>query len=343
MRLLLGRPLRYAQSSRRPLALAKLLTTLLLALILALRPMYVALDDLNYVNYFSGEYWHVIDTEIDWLALIEEPVWLAYTRVLGAILDPEIALRVTIFFSVCLLFFSLNRLSPKAGIIIFVSFVVCHELAVQLYFNQIRQGLALSLLLLVFASINSPAIRFGGVVIVSLIHTSVLAVAPAVLVMRLVKRPMYRFAIAGLVVIGLVILVGAVVPNFYLGRREDLYEFGGRFTPNYYIFILAKFAPVFVLTGVLRRDGWKDDWYFVALIYFIFALGITLVSEVGGRLMYFSTAFVVALLCVNWRYEVGKIAAVYWLALSLFSALYEGTKLDTYDSWIGRWSLILGL
>jgi len=343
MTLFLQQPPRYAVSSRWRLTLAKLLPTLLLALILTLRPMYVALDDLNYVNYFSGEYWRVIDTGNYWLALIEEPIWLAYTSVLGAILDPEIAVRVTIFVSVCLFFFSLNRLAPQAYLFIFLAFLICDQLAVQLYFNQIRQGLALSLFLLVLALTNSPAARFGGTLVASLVHTAFLAVAPVVLIARLVKHPMYRLAIGSLVAIGLLILAQTVAPNIEWGRREAIYEFGRKFNFNYYIFILVEFAPIFILTGVFRHGGWKDDLYYVTLVYFILAFGVTLINEVGGRLMYFSTAFVVVLIGINFRFKQGKIAAIYWLVLSLFYVLYEGTKLADYDSWSGRWSLILGL
>lgn len=323
-------------------ASVKTLIIITLAFILSSREMYVALDDHNYLAYFSGGNIEGFFGDSWWSTVIDEPLWKGYTNLLGAILEPEIALRVTIFFSVYAFLFALNRFSPEAfGFFIF-SFLICHELAVQLYFNQLRQGFAISLGLLVLSLANTSLLRMGGILGAALIHTSMLTVLPVLFIIQWVKRGSYRLIFVCFAVGFIFLMMRDGLQNIDLGRRSDDYDFAGVLNLNFYIFTAIKYVPIFVLIALSRADGWRNYWYCFSLIYFFIAIGMTFLSEAGGRLTYMSTVFVIILISTNWKFKYGKIVAIYFLAVSLFFSILEGTKLSDYDAWSGRWSLILG-
>jgi hypothetical protein len=75
-----------------------------ISLILATRNIYIAIDDENYINYFSSTDYGFSDLfslKIDnwWNFLLDEPLWRRYSAIMGQILNAESALKVTIFFS----------------------------------------------------------------------------------------------------------------------------------------------------------------------------------------------------------------------------------------------------
>lgn len=154
----------------------------LLAAVLALRPMYVALDDYSYIDYFSHSFQYI---EFSVRFFMDEPLWLFYSASIGEVLGPENALRLTLFLSVWFFFAAFSNIKNKNLIFLIFFFVICQEMAVQLYFNQIRQGVALSIFLFV-------ALRFGRPIFAALlattIHTSFLVVVVTRIFVVLIQK-----------------------------------------------------------------------------------------------------------------------------------------------------------
>src|SRR5271166_2545930 len=120
------------------------LTLAVIPAILAIRKLYIAPDDLGYIVYFSNENsWleQLLNASDWWLTIIEEPLWNIYTITIGMTIGAEEAFRVTIFLGAFLFLYCSAKLSGSWSTTALL-FVFSTPLAPQMYFNQVRQGIA---------------------------------------------------------------------------------------------------------------------------------------------------------------------------------------------------------
>lgn len=311
-----------------------------LALVLASRALYTAPDDVNYIAYFEGTYWTQL-TNSWWIYPVEEPLWSLYATSVGNVFGPESALRATIFLSALGFLYASNRLSRGAWLLVVLLFVVDEVLATQMYYNQIRQGVALSVFLLV-------AVLGGGLLwaalVATVVHSSFFVLLVSVLAALLVRKDYLIFLfILPATLVG-VLLAQSFLDDFDLGRRAATYEFAGALNMNYYVVALLQYG---LTLSLVRPASGNDDseqiWYRVTVIFTILALSITMIHEAGARLMYISNALVLILLGQNlWRWRA-VLATLFWIVALVFHQLNAAFKLSfgDEDTGIGRWWLIL--
>lgn len=316
--------------------------SIVIALLLASRNLYVALDDNNYIVYFS------IDDAFSglsghwWNYLLDEPLWRLYCMLLGKTFGPEGALRVTIFFSTLMFLVASGKLTRGAWVLVFFAFVIDDNLATQMYFNQIRQGFALSIFLIIIAIGFSS---LWGAAVAALVHSSFLPVIPCLLMAMCVRKFNVHWIIAVMVTfIGAYVLF-SLSPNIDLGRRSE-YELASHLTLTNYI--VSGFQYAAVLTFFFRnRDSYDNKqqvWIYLSLIYFIFVTCLSLFHEVAGRLMNFENVFIMILLGLTFKRAQVKVVALLWLLLILAIQIKESQKINNLNnSTFDRWALILNV
>ena len=127
-----------------------LVIVFLVAISLASRPIPWAKDALNYLNYvvYSDV---LLDNTITksfsnpLFFLVNEPFWLFINHLLGSIVQPEMVLRIVIFFSTFLVLLSLGKLTNYSLWTVFFFFIVSQIL--KNHITHLRQGLALGIFL----------------------------------------------------------------------------------------------------------------------------------------------------------------------------------------------------
>ncbi len=308
-----------------------------MSMILAGRMLYTAPDDESYIAYFEGKNSILLTNTGPYL--LEEPLWLAYASSMGSIVGTETALRITIFLGSFLFLAASGKLARGAWIFIFLAFITDVTLATQMYYNQIRQGFALSVFLVMMAGGLHP---FFGAVVASAIHASFLAVIPCIIAAAVIRRSKMRLA-AILFAVGLsVFYLNRLMGDIDLGRRSVIYAFEGNLNVFFYALAISQYGLIFFLLKQKHPDDQQEFWFCFSLIFVTLAIGLSLIHEAGGRLMYIANALMAILIGLNLRRTQAKIGAVVWLLLLLMVLLNEGRK-DNFgpDSWLGRWVLIL--
>jgi len=305
-----------------------------ISLILAVRVLYTAWDDSNYIAYFAHgspavfTYW--------WDYFLSEPLWSLYTSLMGSIFDPINAFRITIFLSSFMFLIASKKLTRGAWVFVFLAFVFDHFLSTQMYFNQIRQGFALSVFLMMLAQGMSPLL---GAVAASLIHTSFISVIPCVIFAG-IKRINLGWLAVG-TAIGVYFLKG-IIGDIDFGRRNG-YMLGTTLNIFYYLYNIF---PYFITLYLLKDSNSEQDeqqvfWFRFTFLYVILAFLLTFVHQAASRLNYFQGAFLMILIGLNIKGRRGKICAIMWLILLVITLVLEGSKVGIEDSWYGRWGLIL--
>lgn len=310
---------------------------ILMALLLSTREIPLAADDNNYLDYFSYGY---LDNFLN-LSVINEPLWRAYSSIIGSVFGDENSLRITIFLGVFLFLDALATVNSKAFLFVFLVFLVSSDLAVQLYFNQIRQGFALAIFLLIAVRFSMP---IRGAIVAALFHTSfVVVVVSSLLVWIFRKKPLF-IAIAILTAILCLIIFDKYIFSIEsLGRRSETYDFVGKLNIKYYIYVIFQYVPIVFLLKQVSTASWRSSYFLHAVFYLFASIIMSIVYEAGGRLMYFVPVFFSILIADNFREQNARFAG-YWLVVTLFaSALYMTQKVESVDSWVGRWSSIIGL
>ena len=312
---------------------------LVLALVLASRALYTAPDDINYIAYFEGTYWTQLANSW-WTYFVEEPLWSLYATSAGSVFGPEGALRATIFLGVLGFLYASSRLSRGAWLLVVLLFVVDEVLATQMYYNQVRQGVALSVFLLV-------AVFGGGLLwaalVATVVHSSFFVLLASVLAAHLVRKDYLVFLFVLPATFVGAVLVQSFLGDFDLGRRAATYEFAGALNMNYYIVALLQYGLTLFLVRAASGNDSEQLWYRVTVIFTILALAITVIHEAGARLMYISNALVLILLGQNlWR-RPAVLGTLLWITALLFHQLNAAFKsgFDDEDTGLGRWWLIL--
>lgn len=300
-----------------------------LAIILSTRDLGVAKDDYNYLNHFY--YTRYVEGGNFLLYLIEEPLWRLYTSSITLIVQPENALRITLFISSALFLLCVNRVNVRLFLIVALVFVLHEDFATQMYFNQLRQGLALSLFL--FFSIYGKRPLVGGILAV-LIHSSF--IFPLILTVLITRVDSIKWIIMySLVGIMVLYLSVGLLNTLDLGRRTETYSFEGEFTVNFYIYTFVRYFPLLLLVQFYGYKNKYSFWYKLALVSFIIIVPFTLLHNAAGRLMYYVSAFFLLMILEQHKSLAGKLGLIYYLMFIMIEILFfESTVFSD-------WQLIL--
>jgi hypothetical protein len=322
-----------------------LILSITISLILARRDMYIAIDDENYIAYFSVIYEGFSNLignlkEDWWNFLLNEPLWLWYSSSMGKIFDAESALRITIFFSSLMFMAASGCLTRGAWLFIFFWFVINSSLATQMYFNQIRQGLALSIFLTIITIGLSP---FWGAAVASLVHSSFLFVFTCLLISLIIRKFNISWIITLIAIILSTYLFKSIAPDIDLGRRSA-YEFKSERTIYYYLATVLPYG--LVLVGFFGRKYFYDEkqifWLYLTSVYFLFTTCLTFIHEEAGRMVSLYHAFLMIVIGLNLESKRVKIIALSFLLFILAGNINEARKdSNANDTFFDRWSSIL--
>jgi hypothetical protein len=315
------------------------------AYLLSMRSLYVAPDDISYIKYFNGDYFYSVSTNW-WIQLLEEPLWGKYTLIVGNNINSETAVRITIFISSLGFLFFASKVGNNKSIYILLVFLLSLQLSTQLYFNQIRQGVALSVFFFGLMFGFNRSLFFA--VIASMIHTSFIVVVFAQIIVILTRDIKHWLLVLTLLAVFISVFIYVSDINFIdytylLGRREFAYGFLGKLNYKFYLI----FGPLYIYAILFMKKYMKSDndilfWKFVLLftiIIFIFSFlyeGIT-------RLFYFNYIFIPLLFTKGFQYRLPKRASLIWLLIIVFFNSYDHLVkgLPKVQTWFGRWDLII--
>jgi len=302
-----------------------------IAMVLSIRSLGIATDDQNYLNYF----YYATQVKADNLLvyLIEEPLWRLYTTSVVLVLSPEDALRLTIFISSTLFLFSTNKVNSNLFLIVAIAFILHQYLATQMYFNQLRQGLALSLFLC-FATYGKKPLL--GAILAIFVHTSF--IFPLILIVLLKKVTSIKWIVlcSVLIIMGLYMSI-SLLETLDLGRRTSSYSFEGKFTVNYYIYTFVRYVPLLFLIQFYGYETKSSFWYKLALSSFIIIIPFTLIYDAAGRLVYYLSAFFLLMLLEQAKSLGGKLGLIYYFMFLFVDLLFLESSV------INNWQLILGI
>lgn len=308
--------------------------------VLVTRPIGLALDDFDYLAYFETADWFRFSELPAYSLIVEEPLWELMIHVLSLYLDPESAFRFVIFCSVATYAWAFRKAHSSALMFVLIAFLVCPSMFTQIYFNQVRQGLAISLFLALLSLGGWGYVV--GVIASGLVHTSQIALLP----LSPGSRKLFLISL-GATVIGIAALTMAgfqLSPSDVdLGRRGEVYSFDSSL--NY--FFLAVTAPLyFGILGLVwhehvRLQRAPEPILYQSLIFCVLAYVISFGFEGGGRVFYLLDALVVWTVSRFWRGRVPFYAWV-WIcaqfALGVYSSYKENFAAET--QW-GRMEAIL--
>jgi EpsG family len=308
----------------------------IISLVLGLRSLYIAPDDESYLAYFEGIKFPTIFDNL-WLFLIEEPLWTLYTSWLGSVIGSENSIRFTIIISSLTFLISSTKLTRGAWLFILLIFILDSHLATEMYYNQIRQGIALSVFL--FLIVYKIDIRLAAGLAATL-HSSFLIVFFAAAVSYIVRtRGMIFFSILYVIAI---YYLKTKIGEIELGRRMAVYDIEGKLNVFYYLEALSQYGIVLFLTRPKWYDKYASNWYHFTLLFLALTVPLTFLHEAAGRLMYLASAFTGMSIGMNLHHKKARIGAVIWIFFLILIIVNEGRKLGfNEDTWLGRWILIV--
>jgi hypothetical protein len=320
-----------------------LIIFMLISLTLSLRTIFIASDDISYLQHFGGML-NISTTENILINLLNEPLWVSYTSMMGNIFTPESAFRLTLFISTFIFLFALSRLSNRYTYIVLI-FIFSFALSTQMYFNQIRQGFALTIFIFGLDRGHLKSLFFT--IIASLIHVSFLFVLLLQVLIIFTRR--MKFWEAKILIFFLIIFTIGLFTSFdfteyfiYFGSREELIGINKNYNMAYYIlFIPLFFLPIFTIKKYLVFNSDILFWRFV-FIFTMFYFSSILIHSSFGRLQYLNFAFIPILLgkCIPTKTPV--ITSILWLSFVIIlniNDVLSGVPID--QTWFGRVKLIV--
>ncbi|WGJ16192.1 hypothetical protein QEV83_08105 [Methylocapsa sp. D3K7] len=331
-------------------SLASLLIITSVSFLMADRELYTAFDDENNIAYFKADSAEIVQRisslQDPKFLVFDEPLWDIYTAFTGILLGPEDAFRLTLFLSTFLFLYCSTILGGGNWIIITFLFLIHYGLATQMYYNQMRQGVALSVFLVLLVSLkilsNSSRKIFSSFIAI-FIHTSFLVVFASALVSAM--KPIIRI-IVGILGISTLLLLFQTQDLFEFvnaGRREGLYEGTDSLNLNFYISKIPVYAAIFYLLLPRKNDLDNSEFYHFTLILTIISISLTLVHSAGARLINNSEAMMCILVARNIKFRAGQVA----FGIFVFSIVVTNIFVDrqatvaSQESIITRWQLIL--
>lgn len=320
---------------------------LLISMVLCSRNLHIALDDENYIAYFTGA--HQIAGSLEyrsvWLELLDEPIWKNYTAWSGSLLDPWTAERITIFISAFFFLYAFRVHSGGNFIIISTLFIFDPILATQMYFNQLRQGLAFSIFFALLSIANFKDRRWMWLLssfIAFLIHSSFIVFFISILISILIPKNPWIIAATAIGLVIACLLFEYILSSIDFGRREGRYGNEGALNINYYITALMGYGAT--LFFLVRSTFIRQNQFYLYVMIFLFslAIGLSLIHEAAARLMYFADGMMTLLVVGSTKTNNGKLALCTWVGFIGLSTLFVLLKPDIYDdNMFSRWDLIL--
>lgn len=310
-----------------PKRLLYVLMFLAIGSLLVTRPIGLAPDDFSYLHYFDKADWSrfVENTKLQGYSLIvEEPLWQLLTHVLSSYLDPESAFRFVILCSVAMYAWAFRNAPSSALMFVLFAFLVCPFLAAQMYFNQVRQGLATSLFLALL-SLGGWGYVVGAFTS-GLVHTSLLTLLPlsAISTKALVIS-------VGAMLIGIAALAVGGLEFFAryldLGRRADQYAFAGAASYRFFFYAVPLYFGILGLVWYehVRLKRAPEPILYQSLVFCVVAFVAAYGFEGGVRLFYLLDALVVWTVSRFWRGRV-PLGAWLWACAQLALGFYISFK-----------------
>ena len=318
----------------------------LIAIIMCSRALYIAPDDISYIQHFSGNYYSYQSGSV-WEFVIEEGLFHLYTKILLNILPPELSLRFTIFVSTLGFLIFSNKVSGDRFAYVIIIFIVSNAIGTQLYYNQIRQGLALTIFLLG----NSKGFSYNSIyytIVAALLHTAFLPVMIIQLFVLTVFKYIHKYKYT-LLIMSIMIFLFALFSGYdistiseYFGRRMYSYSFSSSFNVVYYVLLTIITIFIFTQIKVGAVDLCDRAFYYFTLLFSIFSITSSMVYTGAGRLMYFWFVFISLIISKHNNVSSRKKLSIIWIAILLVLNLHEvlsGVPQET--SWVGRWISII--
>jgi hypothetical protein len=245
------------------------------------------------------------------------------------------AMRATIFLSSFGLLWSANRLSKGAWAFILLVFIFSGPLAPELYFNQIRQGVGLTLFMVGLALGMRSGFVLAGVAMA--IHSSFIFAFLAMIVSVLTRRFSNRHIVALSVVTAIVAVSIKAYINLdafvdILGRRGPGSAFERSLNLNFYIVSVPVFAVVMYAVREFKQTDyllWRLSWFLYCLTFIA-----TFYHEAGGRLFYALCILYPILIARRFpkRIQVYALFLIYVAAFSVWGHM-RYAEYDAFSSW----------
>lgn len=249
-------------------------------------PSPAALDDLNYINYF------IISPIMPGGAvdfIFGEVVFKSGAYVLGGFIDPETGVRLLVALSVAPQML-VSMTLPRWGRWFFLlGYIAIGVLAMQLGFNQLRQGIALGVFTLAYLTKSRKWLLPWVAIFAGTIHTSALFIAGSWFVGGVAKR---FFTVALLLLLLGVIFFSSYMNNAFLdvgGGRAEMYA-ASVDSLNLFGIIGNGFFVLLTFLSIAGNEN-KDEFFFRSYLIFSGVCFLMAVlpwsSAFAGRLFYY--------------------------------------------------------
>lgn len=282
---------------------------MLFALLMARREIGVAIDDLHYLSHFEGSRMKLIS--VGEIPLFKEPLWAAYTYLSGEFFGPEFAFRMTIFLSVYLFLISLHRLLRINIIVVLLIFILEDGLITQFYFNQIRQGFALSIFLFFFSFTRGT---YPGALTALLIHIS-----SVVFLLGALMQANFSNLFKALLLVVLISLGLSLFDDYDVFILNSDY-FEGQQTATWLFILLSFFWIFFSLVLFVDSDNFKIHYPLIVVlsVFYFYNLSTT---DFGFRYFHYMLLFVLIFVRKNsnQKYKFQLYMLIYIVFVSFLS------------------------
>lgn len=314
-----------------------LVVCLLTTALFVFRQIPLTSDDEFYRDYFSA-YREFGDELLS--AIINEPLFTLFTNAFHlASSSPDFGLRVLILLSILPHLVVAYRLGGWRAWAYMTGYFLFVELAPHLSFVQLRQGLAVSMLMLFF-NLGQGRWRPWGVAVLGLIHTSFLVLLPCFALASLKRSLAYVLIILlALVLMANPDLVGQW--GFLLGRRESVYL--GE-VPTYSMAYVAYSLLLMAYVSYFARDGQNDDWLLTYHAMCALVLPMFFMTTLGAfaeRLYFVVRCLELSIVVQSRRVLAARVAAGY-IAMNVSYSIYHSfVNFGTDSGVLERYQLLL--
>jgi hypothetical protein len=294
-------------------------------------------DDEYYLDYFSTFRDLTYDTFIS--LIVDEPAFRVYTNVFSALMPPLIGFRIFIFLGIFPHFLYCLKMDNGKAWLYFASYFLIVELGAHLNWVQLRQGLAVGILLIFFQYLTDKW-KWLGVAFVGLIHTSMFILLPCFGMPWLKSKKTAYLIIFG-VAASLVLFPNMIEQySFLMGRREKIYLDADTISSS--IFIVYSLILMAYVTLFASDDNNMDSILIYhsmcALVLPLFFMDIS--GAFAERLFFFVRWYEMNIVVKSTRSHSIKIGVGY-LLLNLSYTIYHSFRYYGVGGYFDRIRLLL--
>lgn len=244
----------------------KLPVAMAIGLVFASLPIMEFMDRYDYIRYLRITD-HIFSQYGSWVQVLSnEPLWLALTYSLGAVMPPEWGLRLIIFASSTTTFFVLLKLSPERWVL---PFLLATPFMATNYVVHLRQGTALAIFMA--GMLVGGKAKFAIWVLTPFVHSGFALVIAALLTWEALRTRFSSIRSAALAQTGIMALLGIAIPlaaNLVGARQASLYQSGASGSGAGFVI----WGTVLVLTIALWRSQKADparEWGIAMLCFYV--------------------------------------------------------------------------